>query len=240
MDFAIIAAGEGSRLRAEGIQSSKPMVRLQGLPSVHRLINIFIRNGAEQIIIIINEYSKDVEDYLNSLQLPVPLKLIKKNTPSSLHSFYELLPHIKTEKLCLTTVDTVFDENEFSNYIEAFKESSSPDGLMAVTSFIDDEKPLYVKTGDKMKIIAYEDENNNAVYVSGGIYCLTKKALPVVEKAIDNGVERMRNFQRLLISEGLNIEAYPFSKIIDIDHATDIELAEEWLAGKYVNKTPTA
>ena len=39
----------------------------------------------------------------------------------------------------------------------------------------------------------------------------------------------MRNFQRLMISEGLNLKAYPFSKIIDIDHVTDIEKAETFL-----------
>jgi NDP-sugar pyrophosphorylase family protein len=235
MDFAIIAAGEGSRLRAEGVQSSKPMVELQGLPLVHRLIDIFIRNKAEQIVIIINEYSKDVDDYLSHFDIPVPLKIIRKNTQSSLHSFYELLPHVKTEKLCLTTVDTIFDEEEFALYVDSFSKSSAVDGLMAVTSFIDDETPLYVKTDSEMNITAYEDSNNNAVYVSGGIYCLTKPAFSVVEKAVNNGVERMRNFQRLLISEGLHIKAHSFSKIIDIDHASDIAVAEEWLANKAVN-----
>jgi len=40
-----------------------------------------------------------------------------------MHSFYELMPLLKGEKFCLTTVDTIFDEAEFTAYIENFKAS---------------------------------------------------------------------------------------------------------------------
>ena len=43
------------------------------------------------------------------------------------------------------------------------------------------------------------------------------------------GQSRMRNFQRQLVAEGLRLIAYPFSKILDVDHASDIEKAEEFL-----------
>ena len=42
----------------------------------------------------------------------------------------------------------------------------------------------------------------------------------------------MRNYQRHLITEGLTIKAYPFSKIIDVDHADDIRKAEQFIASK--------
>jgi hypothetical protein len=40
----------------------------------------------------------------------------------------------------------------------------------------------------------------------------------------------MRNFQRQLVKEGLKLQAYPFSKILDVDHASDIQKAEEFLS----------
>lgn len=39
----------------------------------------------------------------------------------------------------------------------------------------------------------------------------------------------MRNYQRQLIAEGLKLKAYPFSKIVDVDHAEDIKKAEDFL-----------
>lgn len=230
MDFAILAAGEGSRLKGEGISGSKPMVKLAGVPLVERLINIFLRNGAEKILVVINQHSPDVETFLERLRLSVPLEVVRKDTDSSLHSFYELLPHLKSDRVCLTTVDTVFQEGVFTRYIAAFEEAKSCDGLMAVTSFVDDESPLYVQTDKANRIAAFLDTPPaGECFVSGGIYCIRKKVFPLIKKAVESGTSRMRNFQRLLIEEGLYIQAYPFPKIIDIDHMHDLRLAEAWL-----------
>ena len=54
MKFAIIAAGEGSRLATEGITQPKPLIPLCGVPMIERLIRIFHRCGAEEIIIAVN------------------------------------------------------------------------------------------------------------------------------------------------------------------------------------------
>ncbi len=233
MEFAIIAAGEGSRLREEGFAQPKPMVMLDGLPVIHRLINVFLRNGATGIHIIINDFSPEVKNYLEQLRTCVPqLNVIIKSTPSSLHSFYEILPYIQGDTICLTTVDTVFDETEFSKYIGAFTNpGESADALMAVTSFIDDEKPLYAATDAEWNITAYPDEKGEGIqYVSGGIYCLNRRVFGAVKEAVESAASRMRNLQRLFVSKGFKVKAYPFSKIIDIDHVQDIASAAQWLA----------
>jgi NDP-sugar pyrophosphorylase family protein len=230
MEFAIIAAGEGSRLREEGFKFSKPMVVLQELTLINRLIKIFLNNGASKIHIIINESSPELRHHLADMDLGKTLNIIIKTTPSSLHSFYEIVPYITGNKICVTTVDTVFNETEFEAFISAFKSSNGIDGLMAATGFVDDESPLYIGTDNELNITGFFDnKNGESSLVSGGIYCLTRSVYPVIIKAIEIGSSRMRNFQRLMISEGLNLKAYPFSKIIDIDHVTDIEKAETFL-----------
>jgi hypothetical protein len=39
----------------------------------------------------------------------------------------------------------------------------------------------------------------------------------------------MRNFQRALLRDGFRLKAWPFSKVLDIDHASDIIKAEVFL-----------
>ena len=139
MKFAIISAGEGSRLAQEGVQLPKPLVQLNGEAMVDRLVRIFAQNGAEQVVIIINNEVPLTKDHMLELQQKseVPIELIVKTTPSSMHSFYELSRFLKDDKFCLTTVDTIFREDDFSKFIETFKKSEA-DGLMAVTDFVDD------------------------------------------------------------------------------------------------------
>ena len=40
----------------------------------------------------------------------------------------------------------------------------------------------------------------------------------------------MRNFQRALLRDGLKLKAWPFSKVIDIDHLADMAKAEAFLS----------
>lgn len=234
MKFAIISAGEGSRLAQEGVQLPKPLVQLNGMAMIDRLIHIFAKNGAEQVVVIINNEVAQTKEHLALLKKvsEVPLEVIVKTTPSSMHSFYELSTYLKDDKFCLTTVDTIFREEEFSRFIEAFK-ASDKDGLMAVTDYIDDEKPLYISTDEELNITGFHDARTpDCRYISGGIYCLTPKSIDTLQRCMENGMSRMRNFQRRLVADGLHLGAYPFSKILDVDHASDIEKAEAFLNGK--------
>lgn len=233
MNYAIIAAGEGSRLAQEGVAKPKPLVDICGEPMIGRLINLFCRCNAGSISIIVNEQMTEVREYIESLSLDIPLNLVVKTTPSSMHSFFELSRVIPKGRFCLTTVDTIFREQDFRPYIEAMEADERYDGMMAVTDYIDDEKPLYVQTDDDLNITAFRDERyDGAKYISGGIYALNEKAIDVLADCMERGVARMRNFQRALVDAGLRLKAYPMGKILDVDHAGDIEKAENFINSK--------
>jgi NDP-sugar pyrophosphorylase family protein len=231
MNYAIIAAGEGSRLLKEGIQIPKPLVKLHGVSLIDRLITVFLKNKASSISIIINEEMKEVREHIEKISLDIPFHIVIKSTLGSMHSFFELSKYLQDGKFCLTTIDTIFKEDEFSNFIRVFERDTQNDGLMAVTSYIDDEKPLYISVDeDSMMIKKFLDKPaGREKYVSGGIYGLTPTALPTLYRCLENGVFRMRNYQRQLIADGLKLKAFPFGKIIDVDHAEDIKTAETFL-----------
>ena len=231
MHYAIIAAGEGSRLAQEGVDKPKPLVELDGEPMILRLMKIFERCNAQSISVIINDFMPQVREFLNGVELGVPLNVVVKSTPSSMHSFWELSKVMEPGKFCLTTVDTIFREEDFAGYISAFEQDDEHDGLWAVTPFIEDEKPLYVDVDGAMRIKAFCDSAfPGAKYVSGGVYAMTDKAFPVLNRCIDSGMSRMRNFQRALIAAGMNLKAYSINKIIDVDHASDIAVAQDFVA----------
>ncbi len=238
MKFAIIAAGEGSRLAAEGIALPKPLVEVGSEPLIDRLIRIFMDNDAEEIVVVCNDATAQVSSHLVHIQRdglngrPVPLRFCVKNTPSSMHSFHEISRWLAEGTFCLTTVDTIFRETEFRSYIEALRRATADgdlDGLMGVTEYVDDEKPLYVDTRDDLQIRGFLDRSDSCRYISAGIYGLVPSVLSTLDACISRGESRMRNFQRALVADGHRLKAYPFSKVLDIDHAGDIDKAEEFL-----------
>lgn len=265
MNYAIIAAGNGSRLAQEGVAQPKPLVRVQGECLIERLFRIFSQNDAENIFVICNEEMKDVAEFIRMYatqcraRISEPeIHLLVKSTPSSMHSLYELSQLMRKEmtsdKFILTTVDTIFDEKEFSEYVSLFAADDSADSMMGLTTYIDDEKPLYVEVSSckaedpscgakisepnstskstselRSKITGYFDTQSGCTHISAGIYGLSTKAFAVLDNCIESGQSRMRNFQRALVTEGLILRPYVFSNVFDIDHASDIEKAENYL-----------
>ena len=234
MKYAVIAAGEGSRLAQEGITSPKPLVEVAGERLIDRLLRVFMANGASEVVAICNEQMTDVQTRLQQIQDDgqVPLKFIVKSTPSSMHSMWELSRWLGDEPFVLTTVDTIFREPEFETYIKTFHSlvaRGEADGLMGVTDYIDDEKPLYVSTDEALRITGFLDSCDAPKYISGGIYGLTPASIDTLRRCIERGESRMRNFQRALVRDGLRLQAFPFSKVLDIDHASDIAKAERFL-----------
>lgn len=234
MKYAIIAAGEGSRLQQEGVSSPKPLVKIGGEMLIDRLFRVFQQQGATEIVVICNEQMTEVRHHLQQIQQAgsLPLKFIVKSTPSSMHSLWELSPWLADEPFVLTTVDTIFREREFADYVQTFQtlvQQQQADGLMGVTDYIDDEKPLYVATDDDLRITGFLDTCETPKYISGGIYGLTPRSITTLQHCIERGESRMRNFQRALVHDGLLLKAYPFSKVLDIDHASDIQKAEGFI-----------
>ena len=233
MHFGIIAAGEGSRLAREGVETPKPLLPINGVPMIERLIRIFEDCGAESVSVVTNSFMPGVKEFLESFRVRNgdKLNLEIRNTPSSMHTFYELSKLMKGRgRFIATTVDTIFREEDFRKYVDAYQKETHADGMMAVTDFIEDEKPLYVDVDSSMNITGFLDKpSDDSKYVSGGIYGLGEKGVKVLDKCMASGVERMRNYQRALLAEGLKLKAFPMGKIIDVDHAGDLQRAEEFL-----------
>ena len=222
MTFAILAAGEGSRLEAEGILTPKPLIEVGGERLLDRLVRIFSSHGADKIVIVINSRMTAVREHLDEISPRCPfLRYVVADTPSSMHSLWAMRTLLQADTFILTTVDTIFREDDFARYLR--------EGDFAVTPFVDDEKPLWVDTDADGRITAFRD-NGPCPYVSAGIYRITPAMMRVLSECIGRGESRMRNFQRAILRAGIPVKAFPMERVYDIDHKEDIAKAERFLS----------
>jgi NDP-sugar pyrophosphorylase family protein len=229
MRFAIIGAGDGSRLRDEGIATAKPLVRIRGVPLIERILRIADANGMSAAYLIINESFRAVKDFVESLNLAMTVDCRLLSTPSSMHTLFALAPMLEHEPFCLATVDSVFSADEFHQYLCCAKLEKEAHGVLAVTDYIKDERPLCVTFNSQKRITGFSDSAEDLVWATGGIYFFRPEIFDEMAPALDAGISRLRNFLRFLLTRGYILKAYPFSKIIDVDHASDIAEAEEFL-----------
>lgn len=231
MNLAIVGAGESSRIKAEGLKGSKHLIKINGESLIERIIRIAKQNGINGVLCIINEQEPELKEFLLHHNFEIPFKLVVKSTASSMHSLFELAPFLKKESFCLATVDSVFTENEYSEFLSYSKYQDDIDGVLAVTRYIDDEKPLCVSMDEQDTILKFSDSKEGYNWATGGIYFFSPRIFNEIDYALESGIIRLRNFLRLLVKKGYVLKGFSFSKIIDVDHISDIAKAESFING---------
>lgn len=230
--LGLIAAGEGSRLRKEGLNMPKGLVPVGGVPMIRRTIEAFVECGISAVTCIVNEESPTLADYLSENDFGVPVQLIVRSTPSSMHSLFALAPLLQSSPFFLATVDAIYRPDNLAAYVERCRSASDADGVLAVTDLIDDERPLYVRMDGDRRITAIGEKAEGSDWITAGLYYFRPNVFDLIPIANELGMQRLRNFQGMLVDRGYRIFGHPFGDVVDVDHRADIERAEglltEW------------
>lgn len=231
MHYAILAAGEGSRMSSV---APKPLVTVGGKTLVNRMLDVVAqRPDVQSVTVIANARYPEIAEHLAQLSFPFELNVISAQPPTAAHSLARVIASIpRNEKFIGLTVDTVFHTEDFNAYVDAFAKLENADGLMAVTRYIDDEKPLYVGVGEENRITFFGDiPEPHTEFVSAGIYGLGEKARDAIDKAMEVNINGLRELQRALLLRDLDLRSYEMGIVFDVDRPHDLEQARKFLCG---------
>lgn len=230
MHGLILAGGEGSRLVADGITAPKALVPIGGVPQLVRLARKFETLGCDSLTCLVREGVNldPVADDLALRRIPCIVKAC--HTPSSLHTLVEGLAAIPDGPVFCTMVDTVMPSADWSSLYRSVERllTTGADAVLAVTPFVDDERPLFAAVDHDGRVVGIGDRPTQPALVTGGVYGFSDRARTVAQAAVNASVERMRTFLRALVLTGHDVRAVEIAKIIDLDRRRDLELANAW------------
>jgi NDP-sugar pyrophosphorylase family protein len=229
MKMGIIAAGVGDRLARGGIITPKPLTPVRGRPLITRLIEAGAQLNVDSIACIVNDRDPSVAAFLRSGHWPVPVEIVVKTTPSSMESLFCLAPLLSDEPFILFTVDVVCAQQVVKDFFRKARTMEDSKGVLALTGFVDDEKPLWAAINGCNRIIALGDAARGSQFVTAGFYYFTPDIFAEIAPARRRKLSALRQFLGLLIDEGYLIHGLPVPKTIDVDYAEDIAKAEAYL-----------
>jgi NDP-sugar pyrophosphorylase family protein len=224
----IIAAGLGERFRDAGIVTPKPLLVVAGKTLLERAVEAVVEGGAEEIALIVNAESPEVASYVRQRRWPVPVALTVKTTPSSMESFFELAPSLRESPFLLTTVDAIAARGALPA-LASSGVALGPCGTLAVTSYVDDEKPLWARLGVNDEILALGAAAADSGWVTSGAYFFHPSVYRHVAEARRRQLGRLRDFLALLLARGERLWAHRGGDSIDVDRPQDIAAAERFL-----------
>ncbi len=229
MKAGIIAAGKGERLGAGGSPIPKPLVSIGGEPMIGRLIRLVASAGIASLCCIINEESPAVEEYLLAGNWPIPLQLVKKTTDNSMESLFALAPLLEGAPFALFTVDTVFRALTLKRFLAAAAAIPSAQGVLALTRFCDDEKPLRVAIDHNRRVVRMGETSDIGRRVTAGFYRFEPSVFDFVGRARSRGLSALRQFLCFLLETDYGLYGISAAKTIDVDRPEDIVEAENYL-----------
>jgi NDP-sugar pyrophosphorylase family protein len=229
MKAGIIAAGLGERMVRGGITTPKPLIPILGQPLISRIILTAARLGASSIACILNAEDVAVTEYLKEGSWPLPLDIMVKTTPNSMESLFALAPLLSDEPFILFTVDVVAGYETMRDFLHRARRPGNGCGALALTGFIDDEKPLWVSITETGRIRAMGEGAKGSPHITAGFYYFSPEIFEMVATAREKGLNALRRFLGLLIDSGYPLYGIPVSKTLDVDFPEDIAKAEAFL-----------
>lgn len=228
MKVGILAAGEGSRLRAGGWSMPKPLLPIGGVPLIGRLLQALHPLAPEEIVCIINSQGTGIVDYVRRQYPTVPVTFVQQNTASSYESFTVLCAHMHSSPFLITTVDGVFPPAFLTDFVRAAQQQPELDMLLAVTTFIDDEKPLYVRLDAQQRITQLGAAAHGSAHVTSGFYYCAPSISAACARLAPTQVGALREFLGWLLQQGYHLHGYLAPKTVDVDRPQDIAVAEHF------------
>jgi NDP-sugar pyrophosphorylase family protein len=222
----IIAAGEGRRLREAGFTMPKPLVPVAGVPLLEGVVRNFLAAGIDGLTIILNEDERDCVAWLARRFPALEPRVIVRTTASSLESFTRVLAAAPPGPVVVSTVDAWCRAADFVRFVEAARRRPAGAVVLAVTTLVEDEAPLWAVLGDDGRIASLGGRHGNVV--TAGIYLVPERVRAL---APPPGLGRLREFLAWLVRRGEMVYGETIERVVDVDRLADVTLAEELSRG---------
>jgi len=228
----VLAGGEGSRMRADGVADTKALVSVGGRPQARIVLEALAAVGCESLTCAARDDAPGLLSALATWRFPVPFRVVPCRTPTSLHTFTEGLHAAPPGPVLCSMVDTVMRLEDWRAVAgqAAARLTEGALVVLAVTTYVNDKSGLYVTRAATGDVVAFEQAAGAAPCVTGGVYALGPAVRPLADEALRLGVSRMRGFLDWLVRRKVRVATIEVPRIIDLDRATDLSLANAWLA----------
>jgi NDP-sugar pyrophosphorylase family protein len=152
-----------------------------------------------------------------------------------MESLFTLAPLLDgDEDFVLLTVDALMPPALLGDFIAAAHRHGDADGVLALTDFVDDEKPLWVRRDNQGRVTAIGAPAAASGWITAGFYTFHPRIFREIDAARAAGFSALRQFLGSLVERGYRIYAEPVAKTMDVDRCEDIAAAEAFVRRGFV------
>jgi NDP-sugar pyrophosphorylase family protein len=237
MKAGLIAAGLGERLRDGGISVPKPLVQIAGTPLIDHVLDAVAAAGIDEVACIFNQAADTdaVAAHCRARQPAPRLAIVRRTTPSSMESLFTLAPFLGDAPALVLTVDAVFEPAMLRAFLTAAAHHADADVVLAVTGFVDDEKPLRAALDPAGRVVALGEDAAASTLVTAGFYVFAPRVYAEIDAARAAQLSALRQYLGHLLRRGYRVYGVPVGKSVDVDRPRDIAAADAFVRSGFAS-----
>jgi NDP-sugar pyrophosphorylase family protein len=224
----LMAGGSGSRLRAQGITTPKPFVRVGGRPVVSYFLDEAARLGVTQVSAAVRADDDEVMIGL-AADRRFEWNFIPTSGQGTFEAVQALSANFAGQEHLISTCDVVLPAGSVRRLVETARRA--PRRLMTVlgTDLVHDSDPIWIHChdADPEVVTGIGKGIPASTSVFGNVRLVGKGMWTAMEKLELTGVERDTQFMATLVSTFPGaVGVYLEQDVIDVDDLADLDVAE--------------
>lgn len=114
----LLAAGRGSRLRPHTDTTPKPLLPLNGRPSLDYLLEQLSKAGLTRTTLVTHHLSEQIDDYLQTQSWPLATRTARQQTMrGTADALLSALPSDNSEALLVSATDYIVDDHFYQDFV---------------------------------------------------------------------------------------------------------------------------
>ncbi len=203
----IMAGGEGTRLYPYTKILPKPLIPIDEVPILERIMNRFASYGAEDFYLIVNYRKEMIRSYFYDLSPDYRVHFIDEDKPLGTAGGIRLIGDSFDEPVIVTNCDTLI----LAEYDQLLQEHKSAKNRMTIVSSVKETVMPYgiLHVGEDGSVRSIEEKPSYSNLINTGMYVLDPELLSYIP---EDTFFHMTDLIEVLMEKGESIGMYPISE----------------------------
>lgn len=207
LDVLIMAGGEGRRLRPLTEKTPKPLLKVNGVPIIKRVIDQAVQFGINKFHVSVGYLGEQIVEYLSQLG-ELTFNIVKESKPLGTIGSVSLISQFEHENLLLTNAD-LLTEIDFEDFYFFHNSTNSDITILSVPYNV--KIPFGVLDSNDNELVSISEKPSINFLTNGGVYIIKTKCLKLIPSNIFFNATDLIN--KALEEKKLKISTYKFEGI---------------------------
>jgi NDP-sugar pyrophosphorylase family protein len=230
----LMAGGNGTRLRASGIEVPKPMLQVGGRPLVSYFLDQAAEVGIQRIVAAVRTADAVVPSFL-AQDTRFEWDFVETDGTGTLDAVRTLTETLGTDEHLISTCDVVLPPGSLSRFMKAVEDAQDRDPLLILlaTKTIHDGMPIWLRTDvhDSSRVVELGKDIASTGLTFGHVRWVSAGMRSTMRRMPLKHITQDTKFLAMLLGlPDLTVLQHYEPDVVDVDDANDLAFVERFVS----------